>query len=170
MRAHDTGASPHLPASGNRFVTSQGLIPALLGLLLGNALQLQQAVLWPTDDYLLGLLLGALLLTVSRWLRWPASRWGLIGVAFAVLAFSSTGWRAQLFGSQALDPALEGRDIAVTGVVAAMPQNFDGGVRFRLDLSSASLDGQPLRLPPRLELGWYAGVYARGEGVGESMG
>jgi competence protein ComEC len=170
MRAHDTGASPHLPASGNRFVTSQGLIPALLGLLLGNALQLQQAVLWPTDDYLLGLLLGALLLEVSRWLRWPASRWGLIGVAFAVLAFSSTGWRAQLFGSQALDPALEGRDIAVTGVVAAMPQNFDGGVRFRIDLSSASLDGQPLRLPPRLELGWYPAVYARGEGPGESMG
>lgn len=170
MRAYDTSASPHLPASGNRFVTSQGLIPALLGLLLGNALQLQQAVLLPTDDYLLGLLLGGLLLTVSLWLRWPAWRWGLIGLAFAVLAFSSTGWRAQLFGSQALKPALEGRDIAVTGVVVAMPQNFDGGVRFRLDLERASVDGQALRLPPRLELGWYAGIYARGEGLGESAG
>ena len=170
MRALDTGDRPSLPASGTRFAAAQGLIPALLGLLLGNALQLQQVALFPADDYLLGLLLGGLLLGLSLRLRRPGWRWSLLGVAFVVLAFASTGWRAQLFASQALSPALEGRDIAVTGVVAAMPQHFDGGVRFRLDLDRASLDGQPLQLPPRLELGWYAGVYARGEGAGELMG
>jgi competence protein ComEC len=170
MRAHDTGASPHLPTPETRFSASRGLTPALLGLLLGSALQLQQAALLPADDYLLGFVAGLLLLGLGLRARWPAWRRGLLGAAFVALAFASTGWRAQVFGSQALSPALEGRDIAVTGVVAAMPQHFEGGVRFRLDLERASLDGQPLRLPPRLELGWYAGVYARGEGPGESAG
>lgn len=170
MQALDTGASLPQPVSGTRFSASQASVPALLGLLLGNALQLQQVALLPVDHYLLGLLLGSLLLVLSLRLHWPAWRWGLLGAAFAALAFCSTGWRAQVFGGQVLSPALEGRDIAVTGVVAAMPQHFDGGVRFRLDLERASLDGQPLRLPPRLELGWYAGVYARGEGAGELMG
>ncbi|MDI1245380.1 MAG: ComEC/Rec2 family competence protein, partial [Rhodoferax sp.] len=170
MRAHDTGARPHLPTPRARFYLGHSLIPALLGLLLGNALQLQQASLLSADHYLLGGLGGLLLLGLSLRARWAAWRWGLLGLAFVVLAFSSTGWRAQLFGSQALSPTLEGRDIAVTGVVAAMPQPFDGGLRFRLDLERASLEGQPLRLPPRLELGWYAGVYAQGEGSGESAG
>lgn len=170
MRAPDIHAGPYLPALGSLFSVTRGLIPALLGVLLGNALQLQQTVLMPVSDCLIGVLLGLLLLALSLRARWPALRWGLLGAAFAVLAFASTGWRAQAFGSQALDPALEGRDMAVTGVVAAMPQHFEGGVRFQLDLESANLDGQPLRLPPRLELGWYAGVYARGDGPGELMG
>lgn len=163
-------AGPHLPMSETRFSAAHGLTPALLGGLLGNALQLQQATLLPAGDYLLGLLLGLLLLGLGLRARWPAWRWGVLGAAFVVLAFASTGWRAQVFGSQALAPALEGRDIAVTGVVAAMPQRFEGGLRFRLDLERASLDGQPQRLPSRLELSWYAGVYARGDGPGESMG
>ena len=163
-------ASPHLPASEARFTAIHGLMPSLLGLLLGSALQLQQAALLPAGDYLLGILLGLLLLGLSLRARWPAWRWSLLGAAFVVLAFASTGWRAQAFGSRALAPALEGRDIAVTGVVAAMPQQFEGGVRFLLDLESASLEGEQLRLPPRLELGWYAGVYARGEGPGEFTG
>ncbi|HSO45127.1 MAG TPA: DNA internalization-related competence protein ComEC/Rec2, partial [Rhodoferax sp.] len=148
------------------------MTPALLGVLLGNALQLQQAELMPAGDYLLAIGLGLLMLTLSLRLRarWPMLRWGLMGAAFTVLAFATTGWRAQAFGSQALEPALEGRDIAVTGVVAAMPQHFEGGVRFRFDVESASLNGQQLRLPPRLELGWYAGVFARGDGPGESPG
>lgn len=170
MRALDIDASPHLPASEARFSAIHGLIPALLGWLLGNALQLQQTTLMPAGDYLLGLLLGLLLLGMSLRTRWPAWRWSLLGAAFVVLAFASTGWRAQVFGSQALAPELEGRDIAVTGVVAAMPQHFEGGVRFLLDLESASLEGEQLRLPSRLELGWYAGVYARGDGPGESLG
>ncbi|MCF8160473.1 MAG: DNA internalization-related competence protein ComEC/Rec2 [Polaromonas sp.] len=170
MRAPETDASPHLPATKTRFPPSRGLVPALLGGLLGNALQLQQAALLPADDYLLGLLTGLLLLGLSLRVPRPAWRRGLIGAAFVVLAFSSTGWRAQMFGGRALAPELEGRDLAVTGVVAAMPQHFEGGVRFRLDLESASLGGRPLRLPDRLELGWYAGVYARGDGAGESPG
>ncbi|MDD2919431.1 DNA internalization-related competence protein ComEC/Rec2 [Rhodoferax sp.] len=170
MRALDIYAGPHPSTAVSRFAATRGLTPALLGVLLGSALQLQQAVLMPAGDDLLGIGLGLLLLVFGLRVGWPALRWVLLGAAFTALAFATTGWRAQAFGSQALDPALEGRDMAVTGVVAAMPQHFEGGVRFLLDLESASLDGQPLRLPPRLELGWYAGVFARGDGPGESLG
>ena len=170
MRAPDMHAGPFLPTTGSPFGVARGLIPALLGVLLGNALQLQQATLMPARDNLIGVVLGLLVLALSLRTPWPALRWGLLMAAFAALAFATTGWRAQAFGSRALEPALEGRDIAVTGVVAAMPQNFEGGVRFLFDVESASLDAKPLRLPPRLELGWYAGVYARGDGPGESTG
>ncbi|WP_296493578.1 DNA internalization-related competence protein ComEC/Rec2 [Rhodoferax sp.] len=163
-------AGPFLHPTGSLFGVARGLIPALLGILLGNALQLQQSVLMSATDNLVGVLLGLLALVLSLRAPWPALRWGLLMGAFAALAFASTGWRAQAFGSHALEPALEGRDIAVTGVVAAMPQHFEGGVRFLFDVESASLDAAPLRLPPRLELGWYAGVYARGDGPGEFMG
>jgi len=169
MRALDTPTGSYPPELSSRFSPIRGLVPALLGVLLGNALQLQQAELMSADDCLLGMGLGLLLLAFGLRARWPVLRWGLVGAAFTVLAFASTGWRAQAFGSQTLAPALEGRDLAVTGVVAAMPQPFEGGVRFLLDLESASLDGQPLRLPPRLALGWYAGSWARGDAPAESM-
>ena len=98
MRALDMDASPHLPAPEARFSAIHGLMPALLGLLLGNALQLQQTTLLSGSGYLLGLLLGLLLLGLSLRTRWPAWRWSLLGAAFVVLAFASTGWRAQVFG------------------------------------------------------------------------
>ncbi len=170
MRVADLETSPHSSTPDFQLLAVSGLFPALLGLLLGNALQLQQAALWSSGDYLLGIALGLLLLGLSLLVRPAPWRTALLGAACVVLAFASTGWRAQVFGSQVLVPALEGRDIAVTGVVAAMPQHFAGGLRFRLDVENASLDGQRLVLPKRLELGWYAGVYARGEGTGEALG
>ncbi len=170
MRSPAINADAHPATTGPGFALAHGLMPALLGVLLGNALQLQQAALMPASDYLLGVLSGLLMLALSLRVPWPALRWWLLGAAFGMLAFASTGWRAQVYSSHALDPALEGRDIDVTGVVSAMPQHFEGGVRFQLDLESASLDGQPLRLPPRLALSWYANDQARGEGPGELMG
>jgi competence protein ComEC len=87
-----------------------------------------------------------------------------------------TGWRAAAYAAHALDPALEGRDLQVVGMVAQMPQHDEGGVRFRLDVESArwaavrtgepvTRDAVPARLPPRLALGWYAegtGLWGRG--------
>ena len=168
MRAPNIHARPHSAEARARFSPTRGMVPALLGVLFGNALQLQQAVLMSADDCLLGMGLGLLFLAFALRARWPGLRWGLMAAAFAILAFASTAWRAQAFGGQALAPALEGRDVAVTGVVAAMPQSFEGGVRFLLDVESASLDGQPLRLPPRLALGWYAVSPARGDAPAQS--
>jgi competence protein ComEC len=101
--------------------------------------------------------------------------WGRAGVgaslnlatllAATLLAFSLCGLRASHFDSQALDPALEGRDVTVTGLVAAMPQRNETGLRFRLEVESATLGGQPVRLVPQLYLGWYGGVTPGADGM-----
>ena len=78
--------------------------------------------------------------------------------AAALAVFALTGLRASHFAAGALNPALEGRDILVTGVVAAMPQPMDAGLRLRLAVESASLAGAPVQLPAWIDLGWYHGV------------
>lgn len=82
--------------------------------------------------------------------------------ALALLGFATTGLRASAYLADALDPALEGRDLRVTGVVTDLPRRSDVGLRFRLDVESATLDGVPARLPPRMDVAWYGGVYAGG--------
>ena len=145
-------------------VARRGGTAALLGLLLGAALQLQQPGLWPWPSYAL---LAAPGLALGVALSFPLSLWERAGVravlallAAALLAFSLVGLRASRFAEQALDPALEGRDVTVTGVVAAMPQRYDIGLRFRFEVESAEVAGAPVRLPPQLYLGWYANARA----------
>ena len=141
------------------------LVPALAGWVLGTALQLQQPALWTLAWYgaLAGVALAALLaLMLARAAvrrsrpRWWAGRLAVLAAA-AALAFAACGARSAVFAEAALDPALEGLDIEVVGVVAAMPQRNDGGLRFRLQVDSASRAGTPVVLPPRLELHWYRG-------------
>ena len=79
----------------------------------------------------------------------------------ALLGFSWTGGRAAWFDSERLNPALEGRDVQIVGVVRQMTHSNPIGLRFRLELESATLDGQPVRLPPRIDLGWYRGMAPR---------
>lgn len=83
----------------------------------------------------------------------------ILCAAAALLGFGQVGWRALAFSEQAIDRALEGRDVRITGVVAAMPQRDESGLRFRLDVESAQLidEGQPraVALPPRIQLAWY---------------
>ena len=59
---------------------------------------------------------------------------------------------AQWRMSDWLAPQLEGRDIAVVGVVSALPALMERGVRFELDVESA--DGE-LRLPGKVLVSWY---------------
>lgn len=147
------------------------LTPALLGVLSGSVLQISQRQLWPLEIYItfipVALFIYRLIATenVTKWVR-------LVGciLAFSVLSFCTTGLRASLFLHQALAPTLEGRNLEVSGVVAAMPQLNEAGLRFRFDVETARLDGQPVHLPKRLELTWYRGVFARGEGPGELPG
>ena len=140
------------------------MAPALLAWVAGVALQLQQPALWSATVYGIFLAVALVLIaptaikSVAFWLRLIS-----ITTAFALLGFASTGLRATLFSHHALDPALEGKDISVTGLVAAMPQYSEAGTRFRFEVESAQLDGQPVELPPRLYLGWYGGVWGGGE-------
>lgn len=140
-------------------------IPALLcGWLLGTALQLQQAALWPPWAYgvLAGLALPVLVLLGHAGRRAVVWAW----IAGALLAFGSAGLRSAAFDAGALPPALEGVDLRVTGVVAAMPQRRDDGdVRLRLAVESAEQVsgqvGRAVALPPLLDLSWYATRHGR---------
>jgi competence protein ComEC len=146
----------HPPAAQARL-----LAPALLGVVGGTALQLQQDELSSALVYgcFVALALVLYLLSTAKSIA-TYVRTGLVLLAFGALAWGLTGWRASVFASQSLAPALEGRDIAVTGRVAAMPQRNEAGLRFRLDVESAAVGGAPVLLPPRLYLGWYASGYA----------
>lgn len=156
-QATDMPSSP-LPA---RQAGPVGGWPLMLsGAVAGAALQLQQPVLWPAGAYaVLALLAGVL-----AWGAWRARRGALrlrgaaMACAAALAVFALTGLRASHFAAGALNPALEGRDILVTGVVAAMPQPMDAGLRLRLAVESASLAGAPVQLPAWIDLGWYHGV------------
>ena len=133
----------------------------------GVALQLQQSQLWAGWCYGLMVLPGILALGYQAFNRGKTSSASgapaLVFVALlaAAFGFGLTGLRATQFQATALNPALEGQDITVTGVVVAMPQRSEDATRFRLLIDSAQLDGKPVVLPQQMLLGWYAGFGAR---------
>lgn len=134
----------------------------LLGFVFGTALQLQQARLASDFFYAVWLALGLGLLVLGLLFRRQSFQ--VVTVVAMVLAgsalgFSLTGLRASTFAAQALNPALEGRDIQITGVVRAMPRQAEDAVRFRFKVEAAWLEGQPVALPSQLYLGWYAGFF-----------
>jgi competence protein ComEC len=149
----------------NRVLAGWGT-PALAGTVLGAALQVQQAALWGWGSYaaMAGLgSLAALAVACSLSLRERAgARAACALVAASLLSFSVCGLRAVEFAAHALDPSLEGRDVSVTGVVGAMPQRNETGLRFRLQVESAAVDGAAVQLVPQLYLGWYANAAAGG--------
>ena len=132
-----------------------------VGLLLGAGVQLQQASLWPWRGYAEAALralgpawAGALLGPAIAARRTAAVAWLL---AAALAGFASAGLRAARFEAQALPAALEGQDLVVTGVIAAMPQRGEWGQRLRFRVESATRSGELVRLPPLLQLGWWSG-------------
>ena len=141
----------------------------LAGGVLGAALQLQQVSLSAVLLYqgclaaaVLFLALG--LFGVSRHVSRRADAMVWLYMATLLLAglaagFGATGWRAADFQAQALNPALEGRDLHIVGTVAAMPQAGEDAVRFKLRVESSRMEGQAVRLPPLIELGWYSGFF-----------
>jgi competence protein ComEC len=128
------------------------LAAAALALPIGAALQLQQPALWSSTLY--AVLAGtAALLLVLAWRR----HWSVAALAIVLLAFSSTGWRAQWRLIDALPSALEGRDVVITGVVVQLPRRLPEGVRFVFEVEDARLAGRPVHVPRRIVLGWYGG-------------
>ena len=139
-------------------VAARLIFPALLGWLLGSAAQLQQTALSPLWIYGALSLMASILLGLSAIRSFAIlGRLTLVLLAFSALAFAATGLRASIFQGEVLDSSLEGRDIALTGIVAAMPHYNEAGLRFRLEVESAQLDGKPVRLPAHIYLGWYSG-------------
>jgi competence protein ComEC len=132
---------------------SPSFFAPLFGLVAGVALQLQQSTLWPSAVYVAAVLLAVLL---ASWQR--ARCFGWVGLLLAVLlSWGTTGWRASVYLDEALNPALEGQDLRVVGVVADMPHFHPGGVRFRLHVESADWQGKTVAVPPLWQVGWYSG-------------
>ncbi len=149
----------------------------LLGFVAGSALQLQQQALWYAGIYLCFLALALV------YIAWPAikniaivktapplipaagfagtatSRCFVLMLAGMCLGFALCGLRSGVFLADALDPQLQGRDIQVVGIVAAMPQKSETGLRFRLAVESAQWGNTAVTLPPQLLLSWYSGVF-----------
>ncbi len=134
-----------------------GLLAA--GWLAGVGLQLQQPALW-SAAWLWSLFAGSLaaaLLGVFLRRRWRTPGWALLSLALAGLAFCSTSYRAASLLADHLPAALEGQDVVVTGVISRLPRASLSGTRFVFDVDSATHQGQPVRVPERLSLGWYRG-------------
>lgn len=141
----------------------------LVGLILGTACQLQQASLASPAFYGACVAAALGLFGLGLALAWLETRsvtggvpllraiaWLAAGLA---LGFGLTGWRGAAFQAQALNPALEGRDISVVGTVVAMPQPAEDALRFRLLVEKAQAGGEAVTLPPQIYLGWYAGAF-----------
>ncbi len=126
-----------------------------LAWLAGVGLQLHEAVLMPRHAYV-ALAVVAVLGIGLAW-RWRRLRGVLLVTAMVAAGWGASGWRASVRLADALPAALEARDLQLTGVVASLPQRSPAGLRFRFDVEAASADGQPVQVPRRVSLGWYAG-------------
>ena len=73
-------------------------------------------------------------------------------VAGGTLGFVWAEARGHLRLAEELASADEGRDIEITGVVSALPQQIERGVRFGFDVETASAG-----VPSHLSLAWYRG-------------
>ncbi|AOW15433.1 hypothetical protein LPB72_16000 [Hydrogenophaga crassostreae] len=135
------------------------VVAAWLGWVMGVALQLEQAALYPAQVY------GAVFAAgvVMAWLAWrwnstAASAIGrclLLGATGLCLAWGQTGWRSVMYAQQALAPALQGVDIELQGRVASLPQQGDDSLRFEMDVDSALQSERQVKLPGHLQLVWY---------------
>ena len=139
--------------------------PAALGWVLGTALQLTQASLWPVWGYgalaLLALMAGVGLMRAMRY--WPRSRWGWLPVA-AALAFAATGGRAIGFAAQALPPAADGALVQAVWRVTVMPSRGAHSVAFEAHvLQARTRDGHDLPIRGTIRLTWRPFGAVRGE-------
>jgi competence protein ComEC len=161
------------------------IFPALLAWVLGTAAQLQQVEL--ASNLVYGSIVAAALCliaysatkSVAKIAAIQLAKTALALLSIGLLAFALTGLRAGAFLAETLSADLEGADMVVTGVVAAMPQRNEAGLRFRFDVESAQFANTrskdevgdvadatsklkasgPVRLPPSIYLGWYNGVF-----------
>ena len=135
----------------------------MAGCFLGTAAQLQQPVLWLTWHYGAALLLA---LAGTALAVWGAGRHRVAAALLAggLLGFGLAGLRAEARLADALDPALEGQDLVLTGVIAHMPQPSAIGVGFVFEPEAALHDGRHVKVPSRLSLGWYRGWHNEPQG------
>lgn len=147
---------------------------AMCGVVAGAALQLQERTLADMGVYVAvvaAACFGGVLVTAAGWGGQPVWRkrwiWCLLAAA---LAWGATGWRAAVFQAGAMPAAWQGRDVRVTGVIAAMPQAMERGLRLRFQVEHAQAvdpPGQAVPLPALLALSWYGDAPPQGLQAGQ---
>jgi len=124
-----------------------------LAWLAGVAVQLQQRELWRFESYLAVTIIAVAVALISARSR---RAFALLVAAALATGFALTGIQASARLAETLPPALEGRDVVVTGVVANLPQQGPSGLRFRFEVDPG---GAPAGVPRVIALGWYAGFH-----------
>src|SRR5574341_1074848 len=81
------------------------------------------------------------------------ARGALVNAGCLALGFSWAAWCAQQRLADALPAVWEGRDIAIIGMVAALPQAYERGVRFEFDVERVLTPGA--QVPARIVLSWW---------------
>jgi len=122
---------------------------------VAGAWWLQQQAVLPGADWAWAAALGGIAATAAR-ADSPSlrlAREALIKAACFALGFAWAAWCAQHRLADALPPEWEGRDIAVVGVVAGLPQGYDRGVRFEFDVERVLT--AEARVPRHIVLSWW---------------
>ncbi len=120
---------------------------------LGGILLLQIQASLPPPWLIHGLAALACLALGVGWTQGSGRRRGLILLGMVLLGFAWAGGRAQERMSEVLPAEWEGRAIALTGVVASLPQRFEQGERCRFDVESVHTQGAIV--PRHIQLAWY---------------
>jgi competence protein ComEC len=115
-----------------------------------GTLALQQRSALPDLSFALLGIAALLAARLTRGRRWPEV--ALLITAGAAIGFGYAAWRAELRLAEALPAALEGQDVAVTGVIAGLPQVSEKGTRFLFHVEDAA----QAAIPRVVSLGWYA--------------
>ena len=128
----------------------------IMAFVAGIAYLQQQATL-PDLRWALVLVAAALIAAVlARGVRADGRKLGVLLALIVAFAggFYWAAWRADVRLADELPAAWEGRDIQVIGVVAALPQFTERGVRFEFDVEQV-LTPQA-SVPPHIQLFWFA--------------
>ena len=132
----------------------------LTGWLLGTALQLQQASLWSLSLVLTVGSLAFSLGVLACLLRAKNSHFTscLLGVLIAFgLSLSLVNARCLWQAQHRLNPLMEGIALKLSGIIASLPQQSAGGVRFRFQVQSAVevSASHNVVVPEWIDLAWY---------------
>ena len=141
------------------------LSAALLGFLIGAALQLQESALLPPAAYYAVLIAALTLLFTLKRIAAQAGlkaqiaqnhlKNGLLCLCMAAIAFASTGLRATARLADRLAPELIRQDLLIEGHIVGLPQSRGADTQFIFKPSKAELNGQAVRIPQRLSVSWY---------------
>ena len=115
---------------------------------------LQRQAMLPQWPALGGLCIAGLACAALAWAlrrRWPACTRTACFLGALLAGFAWAAAMGQMRLADHLPAQNEGRDIRVSGVVASLPQAYENGVRFELEVESAEA-----AVPSRISLVWYS--------------